>query len=184
MDVTARAALRHAVRYDHDRDHAQRLPGRGPPVAAHPAAECFPLIAPCRARPTSGRAAAECRSPSAKTCYSTAGTARLRANGQACRSVGDCAGRQRPGRLGGGDELESPATPHGREPAGAGRGEAGEPGRKAAAGGRRRRTGRRDGRAGRRRPGPAGKAERRGCAKLTQFSGRCANWRIMISAAL
>ena len=69
-------------------------------------------------------------SPCAMTWYSTAGTVRWRANGQASRSGGrPRPARRRPGRLAGRDELESPATPHGREPAGAGRGEVGELGR-------------------------------------------------------
>ena len=59
------------------------------------------------------------RQPAPRACVRTGGCA---------GPAGDRAGRRPPGR-GAGDQPESPATPHGREPAGTGRGEAGELGR-------------------------------------------------------
>ena len=108
------------------------------------------------------------RRPAPRACVRTGGCA---------GPAGDRAGRRPPGRGAGRDQPQSPATPHGREPASAGRGEAGEPGR----------------RGGRRLPAPPNRPRRRprrptpGQGRLVRpsgetapwrrSSGRCANWR-------
>ena len=102
----------------------------------------------------------DCRVPVAicdDPCYSPGGTALACERAGVPVPRGDRAGRRPPGRGAGRDQPESPATPHGREPAGAGRGEAGEPGRGAAAGCRPQRRPR----PADSRQGTAGEAERR-----------------------
>ena len=119
-------------------NYSRRLLGRRPPAASPSGRRVPSPDEPCRARGGRGRHRDE-RLPSAGRHLRRSVLLDGRHRALACERAGVPVPRETvravapPGRAGR-DQPESPATPHGREPAGAGRGEAGEPGRGAAAG--------------------------------------------------